>query len=586
MKDIRLLPAGIFFLGILAVSVGFANAQCPAVGADTGCGTIITITDTGATFVPTGQGPYDSIEDTLVGVLNNSHLPVSSIDLASGVPVFGFDGDGIDTYGIPGNAKDSTGYGGPNAYFTNFGGLTSGTVNFITPIAAGGGTSFFSLEGAISGATACSDLLNNSVPKPAGGGTDITTTFTPQGGGYTLSEAAQLCGFIEFDWQSTITSLPAPSPFKSACSPAALVAPPRFNDPPACGYAYQNPPNAVQLPVYWNLFTSGPLSLTANETATQLFFGDGPKDPCLPGPQSATLAAVADKLCGGKGVRAPAGSKLAFTTHLVGIAGLLPGANIVDTGIGFKWTSTFNGTSGNIAVLNGILPTDPGGTGNITVTSYNGTSTYNGIGVTGVNGSPPGTIPTLLSGSACNGVYSGTFDGDVTVVSGQSCMFVNGTITGNVHVGGGSLGLSGVRVGGNVQIDQDGTFSVGEFTTIDGNMEIHNLSSQQASDQVCNTTVYGNLEVHNNDVAVQIGSGVQQACPGNVVVGDLEVHDNSSSTSIYGNTVSGNLDDHNNTGSTQVFSNVVLKNLQCVNNASIIGGSNTANQKRGQCRGF
>jgi hypothetical protein len=55
-------------------------------------------------------------------------------------------GDGIDTFGISSNGTDHSGYGGPNAFFTAINGNAStGTVNFITPIAAGG-TGYFSLE--------------------------------------------------------------------------------------------------------------------------------------------------------------------------------------------------------------------------------------------------------------------------------------------------------------------------------------------------------------------------------------------------------------------------------------------------------
>src|ERR1043166_9492315 len=131
---------------------------CPAVGADTDCGTIITIDDSGTTITSTGQGPYDSIEDTLIGVVNNSRVPISVISLKSLATIFSFDGDGIDTFGIPRNASDTTGYGGPNAFFTGINAAqTEGVVNFITPIAAHGGTAYFSLEEAVSNAISCSD---------------------------------------------------------------------------------------------------------------------------------------------------------------------------------------------------------------------------------------------------------------------------------------------------------------------------------------------------------------------------------------------------------------------------------------------
>jgi hypothetical protein len=144
----------ILILGAFTLQ-GYASAQCPAVGNDTGCGIIITVTNQGATVSQTGQGPYDGIEDTLVGVVNNSRLPVSSLRLKSGMRIFGFDGDGIDTYGIAGNGNDGTGYGGPNAYFTDISAdQATGTVKFIVPIAANGGTGFFSLEEALTSATA------------------------------------------------------------------------------------------------------------------------------------------------------------------------------------------------------------------------------------------------------------------------------------------------------------------------------------------------------------------------------------------------------------------------------------------------
>jgi hypothetical protein len=84
MTSVKVLAAILVFC-----SVGLfgprANAQCPAFGADTTCGVVITVTDAGATATSTGQGPYDSIEDTLIGVVNNSNFPVQSLVLHSGL---------------------------------------------------------------------------------------------------------------------------------------------------------------------------------------------------------------------------------------------------------------------------------------------------------------------------------------------------------------------------------------------------------------------------------------------------------------------------------------------------------------------
>ncbi|HEV2806303.1 MAG TPA: hypothetical protein VGW57_15375 [Chthoniobacterales bacterium] len=220
---IRFAATIVFVLALLAISTSPANAQCPGFGADTTCGVVITITDTGATAVPTGQPPYDSIEDTLVGVVNNSRIPITSLVLHSDLNIFAFDGDGIDTYGAPGNARDTTGYGGPNSYFTNpSADGTTGTVNFIVPLAPHGGSTYFSLEEKISSATACSTLINNALKTQVSGfsflgfqffrGKNISATFTPKQG-YTLAQAAQVCGFKDFDWIQKVTVQFDPSAF-------------------------------------------------------------------------------------------------------------------------------------------------------------------------------------------------------------------------------------------------------------------------------------------------------------------------------------------------------------------------------------
>jgi hypothetical protein len=131
---------------------------------------LITFTDSGVTTMlnlvySTDPGPYDGADDTYFGVINNSSKTISSIALSSpSADIGGFDGDGIDEanyLAIPHNVMDTSGYGGPNAFYTNNTGL-SVVVNFITPIAAKGGTDIFSLEEAVT--------LNNIVigtPEPS-----------------------------------------------------------------------------------------------------------------------------------------------------------------------------------------------------------------------------------------------------------------------------------------------------------------------------------------------------------------------------------------------------------------------------------
>ena len=138
-------------LGAALLSLPFvspANAIVwPSIGADTlGPAIIITI-GPGAVQTITngpgaGQGPYDLVEDTYIGVVNNSGASISQVSLSapSNIGIFGFDGDGIGAGTGAGNAtypagcaaggggacgtansNDSLsgGYGGPIGFFSN-----------------------------------------------------------------------------------------------------------------------------------------------------------------------------------------------------------------------------------------------------------------------------------------------------------------------------------------------------------------------------------------------------------------------------------------------------------------------------------
>jgi hypothetical protein len=467
------LPTALLFLGSLSLSITPAAAQCPAFGQDTTCGAIITIIQTGNTPCPstgcatvtfTGQGPYDGADDTLVGVVNNSNLPITSIVLSSGAGAFGFDGDGVDTFGAPGNSRDGSGYGGPNAYFTNVT-STSATVNFITPIPPNGGTSYFSLENSLGAATACSTIINNSVPKPPGGGLTINATFTPKNG-LTIAQAASLCGFTGFDWQQTVTHLPDPSPFcenptlslssvfsnpQPFCNEGAFSLPPYpihltsrstpFNDPPPSGYTYGF---FNSFPFYYPSATvasdeasgtptlcitkNGSTCLTydINTSNTTLNFYDFPKDPCFSGG-----GAVGKAACGNTSVPAGSNPYVGFTLHL---AGIQSDGSAKDLGIGFTWKSTYNGgSSGSVSTGTTDVP-DPnaGGTGGITITSYGPTTSYQyptSFGVTGINGNTvasqssqpstllPGYQVTVLASGLTYSRLTQTFSATLSIVN-------------------------------------------------------------------------------------------------------------------------------------------------------------------------
>jgi hypothetical protein len=153
----KLLLAGVA-IGAFAVS-GSAFAAFPGFANNPdGPEFLITFSDSGVTTMvnpnyATDPGPYDGADDTYFGVINNSSTAITHFALSStaGADIGGFDGDGIDEanyLNITHNVMDTSGYGGPNAFFTN-NLITSLTVNFITPIAAMGGTDIFSLEEAV-----------------------------------------------------------------------------------------------------------------------------------------------------------------------------------------------------------------------------------------------------------------------------------------------------------------------------------------------------------------------------------------------------------------------------------------------------
>jgi RHS repeat-associated protein len=134
--------------------------ECPPVGVDTGCALLVDVTDSGVTILQdASQGPYDGVEDTLIGVSNQSSKDLGHLSLGSNTDMFGFDGDGICSFEYvidPGCPFGPTGYEGPG---TSFGEISidtsSGVVNFSPPVAPGG-TRYFSLEEPLSASTVVS----------------------------------------------------------------------------------------------------------------------------------------------------------------------------------------------------------------------------------------------------------------------------------------------------------------------------------------------------------------------------------------------------------------------------------------------
>jgi hypothetical protein len=243
---------------------------------------------------------------------------------------------------------------------------------------------------------------------------------------------------------------------------------------------------------------------------------------------------------------------------------------VLPAGVTFIDNKNGTGTLSGSAAASGIFPI-----------SF---SAQNGVGA-------PATLPFTLtvvasvpaSGTKCNGVYNGTFKGNLVVTSGQTCIFVGGAVTGSVTELGGKLALSNASVSGNVTVS-GGTFSIGPPATIKGNLAILALPKSAVPNQVCGAVIGGGLQVVASSSPVLIGAS--SGCPGNVVSGDLLVSANLASTSIDNNTVGGSLADLANLQPTQVFSNHVKGILSCTANSAISGGGNTATKKTGQCAGF
>jgi hypothetical protein len=257
-----------------------------------------------------------------------------------------------------------------------------------------------------------------------------------------------------------------------------------------------------------------------------------------------------------------------FTANITGFVNNDPSTVVTGSpSLSTTATTTSNPGTYPITVTHGTLATT-----NYTFSFVNGTLTV----------TPTGSVPP--TGTACNGAYTGTFSGNLTVSNGQNCVFVSGGVTGSITEAGGNLSLSGSTIGSGITVN-GGTFTIGPSTTITGNLTIQSLPKSANTNQVCGTTITGNLVIQSNGTAVLIGSNTP-SCAGNKVKGTLQVQSNSAATTIYGNTVGANLQDMSNTGATQVYNNAITKSLQCQSNSSITGGGNTAASKSGQCANF
>ncbi|HKK13880.1 MAG TPA: PEP-CTERM sorting domain-containing protein [Gammaproteobacteria bacterium] len=179
IKALPLAAVGVAGLVTMPPAQAVPFNQCPSIGSSASCSVLIQWDGTNfSALTDPSIPPYENIEDTLVGVQNNSDQTLASVDL-TGSNIFGFDGDGIQVYGSPAPSTGLppgyvlTGYEGPSTYFTVTD-ANNGTVNFIGGLGSQQST-YFSLEESPS--TICPN--NECVGLVTGGGTTPSSVPEP-----------------------------------------------------------------------------------------------------------------------------------------------------------------------------------------------------------------------------------------------------------------------------------------------------------------------------------------------------------------------------------------------------------------------
>ncbi|TFC02745.1 hypothetical protein [Cryobacterium sp. MDB2-33-2] len=112
------------------------------------CGIELQVNQDGSVSVAadTSVGTYDGADDTLVGIVNNSTVPVAAVTVTGpGSGLAGFDSDGLCAYA--GCSYGPTGYEGPGTSLVTSPTLPDSAEADFTPALQPGATAYFSLEG-------------------------------------------------------------------------------------------------------------------------------------------------------------------------------------------------------------------------------------------------------------------------------------------------------------------------------------------------------------------------------------------------------------------------------------------------------
>lgn len=520
--------------------------QCPHVGRDTSCGILVIINPSGSPTIlaDPSQGPYEGVEDTLVGVVNNSSVTINSLPFSGPVGTFAFEEDGIcnpnnnQTSFSPGancsgNTTDNTGYGGPLGSFSNISGdQSSGTVNFqggLTP----GASTFFSLEGAVTSSSLTINLIS-------GAGTAVSAT-----------EASTFTGQVATFSDTSTTD--------QASAFTATI-----------GYGDGTPSSTGTV-------TGSAGSFAVNGTHTYADEGPYTVTTTIVGPNntikltSAATVAEADVLTG---------HSLSMPPAVIGQSVTGPVATFTDTNTAnaaSDFTATINYGDGSPTTAGTVS----GGGGTFTVS---GTHTYNSIGFLPVTV----TLTDDGSGTATATVVSTALD-----VCGAAS-----TITGS-HPG--SVQASGVeciinaQVGGSVNA-APGTSLLVLNSSIAGSLGSHSAQTIQ----VCASSLQGGSDTLVATLGVVLigdaGDDAGSACGSNTIKGSLPILNSTGPVEVGGNDINGSLVLMNTTGSgitvetrPELEANVIQGSLSCSGNTPAPtndGRANTDVRSTGQCSGL
>ena len=151
------MPNNVALAAAITIPVPPFN-QCPQVGLSPSCGSLLVVNPdrTVSVYTDPAVGPFDGIEDTLIGIRNDSSAPVTAITAYGPPGIFGFDFDGLcAAYPAPAQCPfGPTTYEGPGVSFViDPTSNADGEIDFAGNGLAAGDSTYFSLEGAVTSAT-------------------------------------------------------------------------------------------------------------------------------------------------------------------------------------------------------------------------------------------------------------------------------------------------------------------------------------------------------------------------------------------------------------------------------------------------